>query len=808
MLMVLGVIRNGNGLSYATLIIGLQSGTVLASFPSFISTSVSSSSSSFSLANNVQLQPPSSVSGSGGAGSTSPSLGSSSGASLPSSSLSSPSSGLASSSSSSSSSASSSSSSSSSLPSFVPQSNTPSPPCDFDTYETTGCEDDEGSYCDTNTQKCTCKDDHPIRLLGYCLKIKQIGEECYTSAQCKSINNAACYIFGKEYDNERISGGHNVGRQVSNWPTGNCRCNLGHQWDNVTESCIKKTIGSWCNDDWDCIKEKYNTQCSRPQNLCECAWGFFYDAKTDSCQTPKLWGQKCISNVDCEAENFICSQSTFKCVCPSGFHFDPIHPGCKINADSSCDRGYRWDEDWGRCIPVRSAASAFPFNSLTGVNILGSRTKSTSLDRSNDHSGSSVHSSKPDSNNDSGSSSVTTALILILPNVIAFALILRYCYYRKREEDSSDLTDDLERGNFAIRSAHLHNLTKFCAYPPYTTRTILPGGSIKAHHGTCLGTTVVGYPGDMAIGTCCVANVTATGKVVHGKSTLEAVEETDEPIGSLNQESPEGEICNSVGCNSVDGNDKNKSSSSPVAGAGEVEEQTNNKKKDDFTTISSDDVGLSTQVDSSQRINSPLVTATRTASPTTSSPTFNSNNGIPVVKSEKNESDLATPDGTCVKQATTSTSGGAGGTAFTSSTSTSSSTSTCISISSTSTSTTTPTLSINTSPKVTVVKYSPTKPTTEVVVKGGEELEPCAVNVESTFTSPLNTHFACDGSIDRQSSHFILKESTSDGPCLFTSSSSNKSSPVTSSSPAMSPCTRKHSTSTDDELPVQGANST
>ena len=493
--------------------------------------------------------------------------------------------------------------------------------------------------------------------------------------------------------------------------------------------------------------------------MCECAWGFFYDAKTDSCQTPKLWGQKCISNADCEAENFICSTTTFKCVCPSGFHFDPIHPGCKINADSSCDRGYRWDEDWGRCIPVRSAASAFPFNSLTGVNILGSRTKSTSLDRSGntDHSGSSVHSSKPDSNGETGSSSVTTALILILPNVIAFALILRYCYYRKREEDSSDLTDDLERGNFAIRSAHLHNLTKFCAYPPYTTRTILPGSSIKSHHGTCLGTTVVGYPGDMAIGTCCVANVTATGKVVHGKSTLEAVEETDEPLGSLNQESPEGEIANGS-CTAMDGNEVEQASdkSSPAATVSEsklqLEEQTS-KKKDD-STIDPDDVTFSSclantgsESDSGQRINSP--------------PTHN------VVKCDKKEFDLATPDGTSVKLTTSPT------------------------------------------PKVTVVKFSPTtagkKLDLEVVVKGGEELEARAVNVES-FTSPLNTHFACDG-IDRQSSHFILKETSSDGSCLFTSGGS-KSSPVTSSSPAMSPCTRKHSTSTDDELPVQGANST
>lgn len=655
---------------------------------------------------------------------------------------------------------------------------------------------------------------------------------------------------------------------MSNWPTGNCRCNLGHQWDNSSESCIKKTIGSWCNDDWDCIKEKYNTQCSRPQNLCECAWGFFYDAKSDSCQTPKLWGQKCISNVDCEAENFICSSTTFKCVCPNGFHFDPIHPGCKINADSSCDRGYRWDEDWGRCIPVRSAASAFPFNSLTGVNILGSRSKSSpsnSLDRSTssssssssttggnsvassspgsgDHSGSSVHTSKPDSNGETGSSSVTTALILILPNVIAFALILRYCYYRKREEDSSDLTDDLERGNFAIRSAHLHNLTKFCAYPPYTTRTILPGGSIKSHpHGTCLGTTVVGYggPGDLALGTCCaVANVTATGKVVHGKSTLEAVEETDEPVGSLNQDSPDGEVANSTSKDGDDGDvtafheatihgkavtadgDEGKDKSSPLPGESKLQLEEQTSKKRDDSTIHPDDVTFSSpnrpvnilsdcDSHSGQRINSP---PTCGSSASATSPTGSLVKSMILVKN--NSSDLATCNdatGPSVK---------CGGSSILHHSST--------------------------SPKVTLVKYSPNgsgkkvdlqvlvkgTSTTAAAVGGGggseQELDARAVNVDCTRSISPGCNGSGGGScasgltvgggsggggIDRQSSHFILKETSSDGSCLFTSSSSppaggSKSSPVTSSSPAMSPCTRKHSTSTDDELPVQGANST
>ena len=339
-------------------------------------------------------------------------------------------------------------------------------PCDFETYDPSGCEDEEGSYCESTSQKCLCRDGFSIRLLAYCLPQKEIGQDCYTSAQCSSIPNAACYIFGKEYDNERISGGHNVGRQVSNWPTGTCRCSMGYQWNNDSASCIKKLVGSWCNDDWDCIKEKFNTQCSRPKNLCECSWGYFYDSRTDSCQVPKLYGLKCLSNSECAPENLICSPTTSRCVCPAGFHFDVIHPGCKPNDDSSCDKGYKWDEEWGRCIPARSAAAAFPFNQLNQ--------NRNSASNSNNNNNNGVNTRNPDptpgvNSTDDSSSSFSTALILILPNVVAFALIMHYCYFKRREEDVSDLDSG------ALRSTHVHNLAKFCAYPPYGRSSLIKG---------------------------------------------------------------------------------------------------------------------------------------------------------------------------------------------------------------------------------------------------------------------------------------------------------------------------------------------
>lgn len=348
--------------------------------------------------------------------------------------------------------------------------------CDFDTYESTGCEDEEGSYCDSETQRCLCKEGYPIRLLSYCLPRKSIDEDCYTSSQCNQVKNAACFIFGKEYDNERISGGHNVGRQLSNWPTGTCRCNIGYQIlpeilpntanstgrsyeESVTLECTKKTVGSWCTDDWDCIKETFNTQCARPQNICECSWGFYYDDTTDSCQIPKLYESKCTSDSDCSPEKLICSPRG-RCVCPKGFHFDVIHPGCKPNDDSSCDFGYKWDEEWGRCIPARSAAAAFPFNQINSRNKNPSDKNSNGITESSTITTTSVF---KDSSSESDSSTFSTILFIIVPNIILFALLGHYCYLRKREDEDEDAdTSDLERGQLrSIRPTH--NL--FCSYP-------------------------------------------------------------------------------------------------------------------------------------------------------------------------------------------------------------------------------------------------------------------------------------------------------------------------------------------------------
>lgn len=156
--------------------------------------------------------------------------------------------------------------------------------CDFLNHKETGCEDEIGSRCDPNTSKCVCKESHPVRLLDFCLKLSRLNGPCYTSGQCSSvIANASCYIFGKEYDLDS----HNLGRLVTKWPLGVCKCRLGFAYNITTNSCEKRVIGSWCSMDKHCWTirslNSISSFCDKKRGECECAWGTRYESKLDTC---------------------------------------------------------------------------------------------------------------------------------------------------------------------------------------------------------------------------------------------------------------------------------------------------------------------------------------------------------------------------------------------------------------------------------------------------------------------------------------------------------------------------------------------
>jgi hypothetical protein len=157
------------------------------------------------------------------------------------------------------------------------------PECDYVAFKQSGCEDEHGSHCNSSTGKCDCKPSHPVRLLDFCLPVSRLNGPCYTSGQCANVLNASCYIFGKEYDLETASGGHNLGRQVRNWPLGVCKCRLGHAFNESAGICEKRLVGSWCSNDKHCLLRSLNSICEKKRGECECSWGTAYEAHLDAC---------------------------------------------------------------------------------------------------------------------------------------------------------------------------------------------------------------------------------------------------------------------------------------------------------------------------------------------------------------------------------------------------------------------------------------------------------------------------------------------------------------------------------------------
>lgn len=304
-------------------------------------------------------------------------------------------------------------------------------PCDFEKYPTVGCEDSVGSYCDLESSRCHCKPDYPIRLFKYCLRYVGINETCYTSRQCNETFNAACYILGTEYDH---SGGHNVGFQLSDWPEGKCRCRLGHQFDTNNGTCVKRTIGSWCNTDRDCTKENFHSFCNRKSSICECVYGYIYDSLDDTCSPQRLYGSKCRSSDDCSRDQLVCTGG--RCKCPKGSHWDAIYPGslCKPNNDSACAYGYRWDTDKERCVlKIYKDDDGEDLDGLDDVGLTG-----------NDLRPNRGRGGNSGSSGDGGSLSMVTIVVIVLANIFVIFVLLRYWYIRKREDSEEDLT---ERGH-------------------------------------------------------------------------------------------------------------------------------------------------------------------------------------------------------------------------------------------------------------------------------------------------------------------------------------------------------------------------
>ena len=200
--------------------------------------------------------------------------------------------------------------------------------CEINEFQS-GCIDRIGSQCDTETRVCVCKPDYTIKLGDYCLQPKFIDENCYVSVQCNHIPNAGCYNYREEftYNPSNLFGSYQI-----KWPSGKCRCKNGHTFELNTNTCVKRIIGSWCSNVWDCRQEDkrvispYNCE----NSVCECSADYKFNQTTNDCHYIETYGMVCEGNDKKCTSPTLCIEK--KCQCPPNHYLDVNKtPKCQPN---------------------------------------------------------------------------------------------------------------------------------------------------------------------------------------------------------------------------------------------------------------------------------------------------------------------------------------------------------------------------------------------------------------------------------------------------------------------------------------------
>ena len=223
----------------------------------------------------------------------------------------------------------------------------PDQKCNFELYPS-GCFDENGSICDNSgSGLCICRPGYTI-LIGnlYCLRPASIGEACFTTEQCeKKVAYSGCFNYREEYREENPSAF--FGPSQSSWPMGECRCRIGHRYDEEKKACVKSLIGSWCSNVWDCQMvnddEKgsegeiaYRTHTNHSgrnsanslfwhggshvraklsniicdHNICNCSQFFYYNASSEECQHMETYGQSCLPDLNADQTLHIPKRNT------------------------------------------------------------------------------------------------------------------------------------------------------------------------------------------------------------------------------------------------------------------------------------------------------------------------------------------------------------------------------------------------------------------------------------------------------------------------------------------------------------------
>lgn len=208
--------------------------------------------------------------------------------------------------------------------------------CDYSRYYGTGCPDHQTTICDPKRMECVCRAGS-IVIEGRCMTIKSIDEPCYSSKECETTSGAKCINTFGEIESLSSRTGANKAQdvdssltgQLANTPNiffnlhaGYCQCPNGFYHHQEKGKCIKRLIGSKCQNSTECFA-KQHSMCDTEQRRCICDVGFIVDSQSDQCKPVTSAG---------------------------GNSGDTRSPSPR--ATPLCEYGLIWDQGVRKCVPL------------------------------------------------------------------------------------------------------------------------------------------------------------------------------------------------------------------------------------------------------------------------------------------------------------------------------------------------------------------------------------------------------------------------------------------------------------------------
>lgn len=148
-----------------------------------------------------------------------------------------------------------------------------------------GCKNPLNSVCDSEVNRCLCKE-VSLYVNGYCLKpIASINGPCWLSDQCV-VTGSKCFTKdGKGVLLDRIAD-HLWDEFIQSNGSdhlvpGSCQCNIGFVYNFIEAKCNARLIDTVCGSDDECAARSTYSRCIH--NKCVCLPRYLYNSRNDKC---------------------------------------------------------------------------------------------------------------------------------------------------------------------------------------------------------------------------------------------------------------------------------------------------------------------------------------------------------------------------------------------------------------------------------------------------------------------------------------------------------------------------------------------